>query len=268
MTQTAELARVCDCTANAGWKLAHRPRISFVSAMIGRAIRFPRRTSCDCLPNVIEYSGSIPLDIEALRFPQSDIRRAVRKLIAAAADRSSALSQIFMSSIHWRFRFMVDRQSVAFNRRFLRYQVSRAMRRLGFSRAINWVFNPAAAVVAGALNEEQIIYHCVDEYSAFTGVDSAAMRSMEEQLLRQAHLVIVSAERLYASRARMNRHTVVVRHGVDFSHFRRALDPGTQMPDDIAHLHRPILGFFGLVADWIDLDLLAEIARRFRRVRS
>jgi glycosyltransferase involved in cell wall biosynthesis len=137
------------------------------------------------------------------------------------------------------------------------------MRRLRFSRAVNWVFNPAAAVVAGSLNEEQIIYYCVDEYSAFTGVDSDAIKSLEEQLLRQAQLVIVSAERLHASRARINPRTVVVRHGVDYSHFRGALDPSTEIPGDIANLPRPILGFFGLVADWIDLDLLARIAGRF-----
>ena len=46
------------------------------------------------------------------------------------------------------------------------------MRKLGFRRPINWVFNPAAGVIAGALGEEKVIYYCVDEYTAFSGVAS------------------------------------------------------------------------------------------------
>jgi glycosyltransferase involved in cell wall biosynthesis len=34
------------------------------------------------------------------------------------------------------------------------------------------------------------------------------------------------------------------------------------VPEDIANLPHPIFGFFGLIRDWIDLDLLAEVARR------
>ena len=58
----------------------------------------------------------------------------------------------------------------AVNRSCSGAQVRRAMRKLGFATAINWVFNPAAGVIAGALGEEMLIYYCVDEYTAFTGV--------------------------------------------------------------------------------------------------
>jgi glycosyltransferase involved in cell wall biosynthesis len=54
-----------------------------------------------------------------------------------------------------------------------------------------------------------------------------------------------------------------VRHGVDHRHFRRALDADTIVPDDLARLPRPILGFFGLIAEWVDLDLIAHLAARF-----
>jgi glycosyltransferase involved in cell wall biosynthesis len=148
------------------------------------------------------------------------------------------------------------------NRWWLLSQVRRAMRQLGFSRPINWVFNPAAAVLAGTLDEERLIYHCVDEYSAFSGVTSKAIQELEEQLLNKADLVLVSAEPLLRSKSRINPRTVLVRHGVDFSHFRRALDAQTQVPHEIAALPRPIIGFFGLIADWVDVELLAAVARR------
>src|SRR5262249_39293502 len=52
-----------------------------------------------------------------------------------------------------------------------------------------------------------------------------------------------------------------VSHGVDVAHFSRALDPALAPPADAAGLGRPVIGFFGLLAEWIDLGLLAGIAR-------
>ena len=149
------------------------------------------------------------------------------------------------------------------NRRLLRFQVKRAMRRLRFERPINFVFNPAAAVVAGALGEEQIIYYCVDEYMQFSGVSSNSLAELEQQLLRKSDLVIVSADRLYHSKKKANPRTVLIRHGVDVNHFRKALDPETVVPAEILNLPRPVIGFFGLIADWVDLDLIAAVAARF-----
>src|SRR5207248_10181066 len=112
------------------------------------------------------------------------------------------------------------------------------------------------------LGEEVLIYQCVDEYSAFSGVAARALLDLEADLIRQADLVVVSAERLYETKSRYNPRTVVVRHGVDFHHFRKALDPATVLPPEVAALPRPVIGFFGLIADWVDVDLMAEVARR------
>ncbi|WP_165066895.1 glycosyltransferase [Paludisphaera rhizosphaerae] len=192
---------------------------------------------------------------------RADASRAFRKLAAATRPIRAVEPNLFVLSPL--AVPVYDRKAVRIlNRYWLRFQVRLAMRRLGFRRPINWVFNPAAAVVAGALGEETIIYHCVDEYSAFTGVSAAAMLELEAHLLRLADLVVVSADRLLQSKAPFNARTVLVRHGVDFDHFRKALDPGMQVPARIAGLPRPVIGFFGLIADWVDVDLMAEVAAR------
>lgn len=150
------------------------------------------------------------------------------------------------------------------NSHLLRIQVRRAMRKLGFRRPLNWVFNPAAGVVAGKLGEEHIIYYCVDEYTAFSGVPAAALIEVEADLMRKADAVIVSAEKLFRSKSKVNPNTFLVRHGVDFEHFSRATNPETQIPEEIANLTRPIIGYFGLMSsDWVDVRLLAHIARHF-----
>ena len=193
---------------------------------------------------------------------KADITRAFKKLQAATDPLNEVERNIFVLNplaipVYGQPRIR------DLNRRLLRFQVKRAMRKLGFQRPINFVFNPAAAVIAGELGEDQIIYYCVDEYTAFTGVSSSSLAELEQQVMRRADIVIVSADLLYQSKAPFNDHTVIVRHGVDFDHFRKALDPHTVVPEDIARLPRPVIGFFGLIADWVDLELMALVARHF-----
>jgi glycosyltransferase involved in cell wall biosynthesis len=194
---------------------------------------------------------------------KADLGRAFKKLRAAATPLRQAEPNLFVLS-----PLAVPAYGVsavrALNASLLRLQVRWAMRQLRFRRPINWTFNPAAGLVAGSLGEDMLIYHCVDEYTAFSGVPTEALTRLEEHLLRRADAVIVSAERLYRSKAPLNPRIALVRHGVDFDHFRRALDPATQVPEEIAQLPRPIIGYFGLIGqDWVDVDLLAHVARRF-----
>lgn len=193
---------------------------------------------------------------------KADLGRAVKKLAAAATPIREVEPNLFV--LNPLAVPAYGRRAIrTFNQRLLALQVRRAMRKLGFQRPINWVFNPAAAIIAGQLGESILIYHCVDEYSAFTGVAAEALLEMEAKLLQQSDLVVVSADRLLASKARKNPNTCLVRHGVDYEHFRKALLPETEVPAEIAALPRPVIGFFGLIADWVDVELMAETARRF-----
>jgi hypothetical protein len=145
------------------------------------------------------------------------------------------------------------------NRHLLRLQIRAAMRRLGMRRPISWAFLPSAAPVVGTLGESLVVYHVVDEFSAFSDA-SPHVAELEARLLRRADLVIASSEPLLAAKRAANPRTVLVRHGVDHAHFARALDPALPVPDDLGRLPRPVIGFFGLVADWIDLDLVRAVA--------
>lgn len=190
----------------------------------------------------------------------SDFRRIFNKLSAAAQPIAEVEPNLFVFNP----LALPAYQSAwaGLNCRWLGSQVRRAMRRLGFSRAINFVFNPAAAMVAGTLGEEQIVYYCVDEYSAFSGVDAESLIRLETQLLQKADLVVASSQRLYEAKRAANPNTILVRHGVDFDHFRKALDAQTPVPAEIAILPQPVIGYFGLIsADWVDAPLLRRLAK-------
>jgi len=153
---------------------------------------------------------------------------------------------------------------VALNRKMLVRQIRRSMRRLGFENVVNMIFNPAAGLIAGHLGESELIYYCVDEYTAFTGV-APGLKEIEEDLFRRADVVIVSAEKLLESKAQFNSRTHLIRHGTDWNHFRKAVDGKLDLPSDVAELPRPIIGFHGLIADWVDIELIKKIASHFSK---
>jgi glycosyltransferase involved in cell wall biosynthesis len=194
---------------------------------------------------------------------KKDLARIVAKLKAAATSVVEAEPNLFTISPlvipAW------GRPAIqSLNRRLLRWQVRRAMKRLRFQRPVNWTFNPAAGLLAGTLGESKLLYYCVDEYTAFSGVNTAALAKIEQDLLGTADLVIVSAEKLKQTKTSPRAATHLVRHGVDYDHFRTALDAATVVPESIAKLPKPVIGYFGLMSeDWVDVPLLEAVADAF-----
>jgi glycosyltransferase involved in cell wall biosynthesis len=190
-----------------------------------------------------------------------DASRIIKKLRAFAEPVREVEPNIFVLN-PLAFPSYGNTSILKLNQAFLSGQVKKAMRRLGFKDAINMVFNPAAGMIAGRLGESQIIYYCVDEYTAFTGA-SPGLKRIEDDLFRRADLVVVSAERLFESKQHLNPHTYVIRHGTDWRHFRTALEAHLAAPADIVDLPRPIIGFHGLLADWVDYELIKKTAEHF-----
>ncbi|CAN5257812.1 glycosyltransferase family 1 protein [soil metagenome] len=151
-----------------------------------------------------------------------------------------------------------------FNSLWLARQVRSAMRRLKFQNPFNLTFHPPSGIVAGKIGEKEIVYYCVDEYSQFTGVSVDAMINCEIDLMKKSDLVIVSAGKLYDDKKDFNQNTSIIRHGTDWRHFRKSLDEATIVPDLIANLPKPIIGFHGLLADWVDFELIKKTAEHFK----
>jgi len=188
-----------------------------------------------------------------------DLRRAWKKLRQFAGGCRSVAGNISVFS-PLVIPFHGKRAARWINRRLLRWSLRRACRKLGFREPITWTFVPSSADVAGTLGERMVIYHCVDEFSKFTGTDESAILTMERELMQKADLVVVSSSRLLETKRAHNPNTFLVTHGVDVAHFRRACLPETVVPADCANLKGPIIGFFGLIADWVDLEVVRYLA--------
>jgi glycosyltransferase involved in cell wall biosynthesis len=125
-----------------------------------------------------------------------------------------------------------------------------------------WSFAPDVAYLVDEFHPERVVYYCVDEFAHFTGYDSRQVLADERALAARADLVVTTSTALQAAKAPLNPNTLLVPHGVEHAHFARALADGLPVPPDVAGIPRPRLGFFGLIRDWVDLDLLADVAQR------
>ena len=144
------------------------------------------------------------------------------------------------------------------------YLVNRAMRSLQLKRPIAWFVVPHAADLAGCLAEDLIVYYCTDDYASMPNVDSHEVARMDEDLTRRADQVFVTSATLLDRKRQLNPNVEHAPHGVDVDLFRRAAEPETPTANAACGLKRPVIGFFGLIEAWIDLDLIAFLARNGR----
>jgi len=203
------------------------------------------------------------IDSPGLRAPQAsgrDLRKLVRKMIAALRPPQQVGERMWhISTPQIPFRRLPFVGSL--NRFLGRLLVKRAIRRLGFRDLLSWFVVPHPGPLAGSFGEKLIVYYCIDDYAALPNVDSKEVARMDEALTRRADQVFVASPSLLESKKHLNPHTRHSPHGVDVELFRQASDPLCEMAEGAVGLQHPVIGFFGLIEAWIDLDLIAYLAR-------
>ena len=120
---------------------------------------------------------------------------------------------------------------------------------------ILWLSLPSAVDILGKLGEKAVLYYCGDDFSSLAGVDHAAVSVMEKELAEKADLIVVASDVLAKKFPPEKTH--IVHHGVDYDLFSSPMPRPADMPSG-----RPIAGFYGSIAEWIDQDLLCESADR------
>ena len=104
----------------------------------------------------------------------------------------------------------------------------------------------------------RVLYDCMDEWESFPGIGAAVLEP-ERELVEQADLVLTSSRRLFAKWEPSAREAALVPNGVDLSHYRRLYGESLLLADT----PHPVLGYFGALASWVDVDLLRAVAARF-----
>jgi glycosyltransferase involved in cell wall biosynthesis len=139
------------------------------------------------------------------------------------------------------------------------------LKREGISDPIIWVYHPGFGETVLRLPRKLLVYDCVDEYTAFPAYKQCKewLAARERTLCENADLVFCTAPALYERKRVFNPEGTHYVHNVgDAEHFKKALDPRTQVPPDIAAIPKPVVGFVGAVSNYkLNIDWLLELAR-------
>ena len=105
----------------------------------------------------------------------------------------------------------------------------------------------------------RVCFDCMDHLAGFSNVPPAVVAE-EARLLRGADTVVVSAVRLHelTQPLRQSKALTMVRNACEYDHFAREPQQPYRDPGG-----RRVIGYYGAIAEWFDIDLVRKIAHRF-----
>lgn len=121
-----------------------------------------------------------------------------------------------------------------------------------------WYYTPMALAFTSHLNPIAVIYDCMDELSAFKGAPTA-LRERERELLKFADVVFTGGQSLYEAKRDQHPNIHAFPSSIDASHFAQARS-FSEEPADQAGIPHPRLGFFGVIDERFDIELIRGVA--------
>jgi glycosyltransferase involved in cell wall biosynthesis len=176
-------------------------------------------------------------------------------LRSAANTPGVTIAEMHLPACHWH-----DGNFIDLTRRRLLQQVLEKDLHGTFDNAILWMNDPMAVTAfAGELGESMLVYDCMDELSQFAGAPPGLI-DRERELTQRADVIFCGGRKMRDKRLPLNPNTHFYGTGVDCRHFGHAMEPNLKVHPDLAKLPGPILGYFGVIDERIDYELLTQLA--------
>jgi UDP-galactopyranose mutase len=120
-----------------------------------------------------------------------------------------------------------------------------------------WLYTPMMLALSEAFPDAPLVYDCMDDLASFAFAPPA-MRARERELLERAGVVFAGGRSLFEARRERARAVMLFPSGVDIAHFAAAqrIEPHPLF----ARLPGPVFGYFGVIDERIDVDVLHELA--------
>jgi glycosyltransferase involved in cell wall biosynthesis len=128
------------------------------------------------------------------------------------------------------------------------------------SVAVGWFYSASFSPLLSMLTFETVVYDCMDELSLFKGAPEQLI-SQEKYLMAHSDIVFTGGKSLYHAKKAFHPNVYCFPSSVDEPHFAQALNQ-IEIPADVAILPAPIVGYFGVIDERIDLQLLHDTAKK------
>lgn len=125
---------------------------------------------------------------------------------------------------------------------------------------ILWYYTPMALAYTAFLKPHITTYDCMDQLAAFKFAPSNLI-DLEKELFKRADLVFTGGRSLYKAKKQNHEEVYCFPSSIDHDHFESA-KAGLPNPEDQQSIHRPIAGFYGVIDERFDIELLKNIAAK------
>jgi UDP-galactopyranose mutase len=121
-----------------------------------------------------------------------------------------------------------------------------------------WYYTPMALSFTRHLNPINTIFDCMDELSLFKGAPQSLI-DMEDELMKRAEVVFTGGQSLYEAKKNNHHNIHSIPSSIDYAHFSQGRLQLVE-PDDQINIPHPRIGFYGVIDERFDADLLSRMA--------
>lgn len=141
----------------------------------------------------------------------------------------------------------------------LQKTVSSLILQMQVNRYYAWYYTPMALPFTEHLNPEVVVYDCMDELAAFKFAPPELTQN-ERRLFQKADVVFTGGHSIFESKKTAHHNIYSFPSSIDKHHFGRARKTKVD-PADQASIPHPRFGFFGVIDERFDIDLIDQVAK-------
>jgi len=123
-----------------------------------------------------------------------------------------------------------------------------------------WYYTPMALAIGNHFFPKMIIYDCMDELSLFKNAP-AELTDREKELFNKADLVFTGGHNLFQAKKDSHDNIYPFPSSIDKEHFAQARIILNE-PEDQANVPHPRFGFYGVIDERFDIELIRQVAER------
>jgi glycosyltransferase involved in cell wall biosynthesis len=136
--------------------------------------------------------------------------------------------------------------------------IKRYINKFDIYNPVLWFYTPAFADVIPYINHSGVVYDCMDQLSNFKFAPKD-LNIQEKSLIKRADIVFTGGKSLYEDKKKTHPETYCFPSSVDKKHFNAKNIKG--LPRDLENIKNPIVLFYGVIDERVDLDLLEKTAK-------
>jgi glycosyltransferase involved in cell wall biosynthesis len=133
------------------------------------------------------------------------------------------------------------------------------------NKPVLWFYSPAFINMLLLIPHSAVVYDCMDELSQFKNAPKKLV-TQEKRLLQFADVVFTGGQSLFNAKKKYHQNIYNFPSSVDSQHFAKVLQPRTKIPSDLKNITKPVVGFYGVVDERLDLKLISDIAELMPQV--